>query len=125
MTTQAQHADKLKAAADWFRDCKTLTLKKTPTGFIAALEAGAAALLASPQTNYARAMNDIQRHMLLTLEAMGVEDGKTLSEVQRRLHVDAPTAMRLFAIHQAVKSLPVPPVIDTVTEPVSEGLRER
>lgn len=45
MTEQEKHADKLKAVAEWFRDCKTLTLEKLPHGLIAALEAGAAALL--------------------------------------------------------------------------------
>ncbi len=37
-------ADKLEAMADWFTDCKTLTLERLPTGLIEALRAGVAAL---------------------------------------------------------------------------------
>lgn len=37
-------ANKLRAAADWFTDCKTLTLDRLPVGLIAALRAGADAL---------------------------------------------------------------------------------
>lgn len=48
--TARQRADKLRAAAEWFRDCKTLTLEALPVGFIAALESGAAALLAEAST---------------------------------------------------------------------------
>ena len=43
MTTQ-QKADKLDAAADWFTDCKTLTLDTLPAGLIEALRDGATAL---------------------------------------------------------------------------------
>ncbi len=39
-----EQADKLEAVADWFTDCKTLTLERLPTNLIAALLAGAAAL---------------------------------------------------------------------------------
>jgi hypothetical protein len=52
-------------------------------------------------------LRDLQKHMALTLADMGVEDGKTLGDVQRRLHVDAPTAMRLFSLLNAVKGLPI------------------
>jgi len=45
---RAVHAGKLRAAADWFTDCKTLTLERLPVGFIAALQAGADALESSP-----------------------------------------------------------------------------
>ena len=41
---QIKQADKLTAAAEWFTDCKTLTLEQLPEGFIAALLAGAEAL---------------------------------------------------------------------------------
>lgn len=45
---RAVHAGKLRAAADWFTDCKTLTLEQLPVGFIEALKAGADALESSP-----------------------------------------------------------------------------
>ncbi len=46
--TDERRAQALDAAADWFIDCKTLTLEKLPAGFIAALRAGASALRAPP-----------------------------------------------------------------------------
>lgn len=39
-----KQADKLRAVADWFTDCKTLTLENPPNGLIVALRAGADAL---------------------------------------------------------------------------------
>lgn len=44
--TTLQKADKLDAVADWFTDCKTLTLDKLPSGLIEALRDGATALRA-------------------------------------------------------------------------------
>lgn len=48
--TPEQHADKLMAVAEWFTDCKTLTLENMPHGLIAALKAGAVALRQSSGT---------------------------------------------------------------------------
>src|SRR3990167_5837333 len=46
--TREQQADKLRAMAEWFRDCKTLTLERLPVGLLEALDAGADVLLTAP-----------------------------------------------------------------------------
>jgi hypothetical protein len=49
-TRRLRQAEKLRAVADWFVDCKTLTLERLPEGLIAALRAGADALEAAAVT---------------------------------------------------------------------------
>ena len=48
------HADSLEAAAEWFTECKVLRLERLPTGFIAALRAGAEMLRAAALSGGAR-----------------------------------------------------------------------
>ena len=47
-------ADSLEAAAEWFKECKVLRLERLPTGFIAALRAGAEMLRAAALSGGAR-----------------------------------------------------------------------
>lgn len=49
------------------------------------------------------------------LTALGLVEGATIASLQRRLHVDAPTAMRLQSLRYAILAAPEPPSSDVAT----------
>lgn len=62
--TRRLQADKLRAVADWFVDCKTLTLERLPTSLIAALKAGADALEAAAVTPEGKELDAIRQAII-------------------------------------------------------------
>lgn len=57
---QERKAQRLEAVADWFTDCKNLTLESLPAGLIADLRAGAAALRAPRETGWQQARDALK-----------------------------------------------------------------
>ena len=72
-------ADSLEAAAEWFKECKVLRLERLPTGFIAALRAGAEMLRAAALSGGARPQEQsptsLQRQMNLMAIRRWVDEG--------------------------------------------------
>ena len=86
MNTQA---DKLEAVAEWFTDCKNLTLEKLPTGLIDALRAGARAL------RQAEGGQEPQRIVYVMQNGQGQIFGATYDEAYADANTNYVTAVKI------------------------------